>query len=100
MALIVAPVASDRRVCERRLMLLSALIMYVPFGTTMVPPDDGSASMAAWKAAVSSITPLPDAPKCVTLSTVEPIDTLGVCVHQVPAHAGCATADSTSDAAA
>lgn len=39
------------------------------------------------------------APKLRTLTTAEPIDTLGVCVHQLVAKAGRATTDSASDVA-
>ncbi|WP_233842825.1 hypothetical protein [Dyella sp. 2HG41-7] len=46
------------------------------------------------------MAPLPDAPKLTTLTTAEPIDTLGVCVHQLVAKAGSVTADNANEAAA
>jgi len=40
--------------------------MYVPAGKKTVPPVAGTASIADWIAAVSSVAPSPVAPYCVT----------------------------------
>ena len=50
----------------------------------------------AW---VSFMEPFPMAPKWRTSTTAEPIDTLGVGVHQLVAEAGRITTDNASDAA-
>ncbi|GLQ87356.1 hypothetical protein GCM10007898_09220 [Dyella flagellata] len=55
--------------------------------------------MAAWMAAVSSVAPLPMAPKLRTLTTALPIDTVGVKLHQLVAEAGSATVASAKEMA-
>src|ERR1700761_5629707 len=66
----------------------------------MVPPLLGRALIAAWKAAVSSFTPLPMAPMFFTLMVVAPITGVGVALYQTAADAGRATAERARNAPA
>jgi hypothetical protein len=78
------------------------LIMYVPAGTSTVPPAAGSESIAAWKALVSSAEPLPRAPKSRTLTTADPRARRGGAIALGARFAGAAieTAAATGPAAA